>query len=160
MACHRLCKRARPSFTGVREPSDLETGGTYSIDRPTRFRRTASTGGGGWLSATRACVSFRYDHIVLWCNDVARVGHCHGLYAAGDRCPPDSHTTRHLVLIADTRLTKGRHTSMAGGGGFEDVDGQRDAIWKLTTRDVNDWEEGQIPLNFGYDYNVSTFFFI
>ena len=39
---------------------------------------------------------------------------------------------------------------------MEDVDGQRDTIWKLTTRDANDWEEGQIPLNFGYDYNVST----
>ena len=100
-------------------------GGPYSIDRPTRFRGAACTGGGGWHSATRACVSFRCGHIVLRRNDVARVGHCHGLYAAADRRPPDSHTTRHLVLIADTRLTKGRHTSMAGGGGFEDVDGQR-----------------------------------
>ena len=80
---------------------------------------------GGWHSATRACVSFRYDHIIFWCNDVASVGHCHGLYIATDGRPPDGHTTRHLVLIADTRLTKGRHTSMAGGGGFEDIDGQR-----------------------------------
>ena len=74
----------------------------FLIDRPKRFRGAACTGGGGWQSTTRACVAFRCDHIVLRCNDVARAGHCHGLYAAADQRLPDGHTTRHLVFLSLT----------------------------------------------------------
>ena len=64
---------------------------------------------------------------------------------------------KYLSII--NQLKPGDHAFTTLVFYVEDVDGQRDTIWKLTTRDVNDWEEGQIPLNFGYDYNVSTIFF-